>query len=270
MGRGKNIITIMNRVQVVGANGAGVAYSRGSVIPWKKRIDEGFYKQKGGGWFARGFTGFSGATRGKNLERENRRLRKERDQKRKQKGGGWTDSFARGMFGYSGVTRGKKLGKKERRQKEEELRNYEKEMRPPRRKQKGGGFYISPEWGQKGGGVGMSPGSWLPTPPRNQRGGSWFDGLSKGMFGIERKRGKKKKPAVIHSAATVRYPQKGGSGKFGMKGFFENPFHVRERVKNKGKKQKGGVLGIGKIAKWYGGKSKKEQGEIDAWTAKNL
>jgi hypothetical protein len=91
------------------------------------------------------------------------------------------------------------------------------------------------------------------------------------MFGIEQKRGKKKrKPAIIHSAGRASYPQKGGSGKFGMKGFFENPFHVKERIKNGGKKQKGGMLGLGKLDKWYGGKSKKEQGEIDAWVAKNL
>ena len=168
MGRGKNIITIMNRVQVVGANGAGVAYSRGSVIPWKKRIDEGFYKQKGGGFD-------------------------------------------------------------------------------------------------------MGPGGIFGTP--KQRGGGWFDGLSQGMFGVKQTRGKKKrKPAIIHISATS-YPQKGGGGKYGgFKGFFENPFHVREKlgVGNKGKKQKGGVLGLGKLEKWYGGKSKKEQEEIDAWTAKNL
>ena len=243
----------MNRVQVVGANGGGVAYSRASVIPWKKRIDEGFYKQKGGGFFCE-----KNQTRIKHQKGGFSRVFAPTEKRKKQKGGGW---FARGFTGFSGATRGKNL--------ERENRRLQKE-REQKRKQKGGGFYISPEWGQKGGGVGMSPGSWLPTPPRNQRGGSWFDGLSKGMFGIERKRGKKRKPAVIHSAATARYPQKGGSGKFGMKGFFQNPFHVRERIKNKGKKQKGGVLGIGKLEKWYGGKSKKEQGEIDAWAAKNL
>ena len=108
---------------------------------------------------------------------------------------------------------------------------------------------------------------------KKQKGGGWFDGLSQGMFGVKQTRGKKKrKPAIIHSAARS-YPQKGGGGKYGgFKGFFENPFHVREKlgVGNKGKKQKGGVLGLGKLEKWYGGKSKKEQEEIDAWTAKNL
>jgi hypothetical protein len=90
------------------------------------------------------------------------------------------------------------------------------------------------------------------------------------MFGVKQTRGKKKrKPAIIHSAARS-YPQKGGGGKYGgFKGFFENPFHVREKL-GKGKKQKGGILGLGKLEKWYGGKSKKEREEIDAWTAKNL
>ena len=269
----------MNRVQVVGANGGGVAYSRGSVIPWKKRIDEGFYKQKGGGfdmgpggifgtpkqrgggWFDGLSQGMFGVkqTRGKKKrpplgagKRKQKggfsRVIAHMERRKKQKGGGW---FARGFTGFSGATRGKNL--------EIENRRLQKEREQKRK--------------QKGGGVGMSPGSWLPIPPRNQRGGGWFDGLSQGMFGIKQTRGKKKrKPAVIHSAATS-YPQKGGGGKYGgFKGFFENPFHVKEKlgVGNKGKKQKGGVLGLGKLEKWYGGKSKKEQGEIDAWAAKNL
>jgi hypothetical protein len=95
---------------------------------------------------------------------------------------------------------------------------------------------------------------------RPQRGAGWFDGVSQGMFGIKQTRGKKKRePAVIHSSARS-YPQKGG--RLGAGGpFFKKMFS---------RKQKGGLLGIGKLEKWYGGKSKKEQMEIDAWTAKNL
>jgi hypothetical protein len=95
-------------------------------------------------------------------------------------------------------------------------------------------------------------------PP--QRGAGWFDGVAQGMFGVKQTRGKKKrKPAVIHSSARS-YPQKGGRLSAGMP-FFKKRFS---------RKQKGGLLGIGKLEKWYGGKSKKEQMEIDAWTAKNL
>jgi hypothetical protein len=96
-------------------------------------------------------------------------------------------------------------------------------------------------------------------PVRKQKGAGWFDGLSQGMFGIKQTRGKKKrKPAVIHSA-TRSYPQKGG--RLGASGpFFKKMFS---------KKQTGGILGLG-ISKWYGGKSKKQQRETDAWTAKNL
>ena len=187
-------------MQVVGANGGGVAYSKASVIPWKKRIDEGFYKQRGGSWF---------------------------------------DGLSQGMFGIK-QTRRKKLTKK-----------------LGRRKPQKGGFsrvIARLERGRK----------------RPQKGGGWFDGLSQSMFGIKQTKGKKKrKPAVIHSAGRS-YPQKGG--RYGFKGFFENPFGVKEKlgVGKKGKKQKGGVLGLGKLEKWYGGKSKKQQGEIDAWAAKNL
>jgi hypothetical protein len=110
------------------------------------------------------------------------------------------------MFGIK-QTRRKKLTEKQRQKKLQEYRDYQK----------------------------------ILHPPRKQKGGGWFDGLSQGMFGIKQTRGKKKrKPAVIHSAATS-YPQKGGGGKYGgFKGFFENPFHVREKlgVGNKGKKQK--------------------------------
>jgi hypothetical protein len=228
----------MNRVQVVGANGGGVAYSRGRVIPWKKRIDAGF-KQKGGG-------------------------------------GDLFDDLSQGMFGIK-QTKRKKLTGKQRQKKLQEYRDYRKNLHPPR-KQKGG-------WFARGftGFSGTTRGKNLEIEnrrlqkererKRKQKGGDLFDDLSKGMFGIEQKRGKKKrKPAIIHISATS-YPQKGGGGKYGgFKGFFENPFHVREKlgVGNKGKKQKGGVLGLGKLEKWYGGKSKKEQEEIDAWTAKNL
>ena len=209
----------MNRVQVVGANGGGVAYSKASVIPWKKRIDEGFYKQKGGAVFF--------------------------------------DGLSQGMFGIK-QTRRKKLTEKQRQKKLQEYRDYQKILHPPR-KQKGGFSRViarlerGRKRSQKGGG-------WFGDKKffrKKQKGGGWFDG---------------RKPAVIHSAATS-YPQKGGGGKYGgFKGFFENPFHVREKlgVGNKGKKQKGGVLGLGKFEKWYGGKSKKQQGEIDAWAAKNL
>ena len=159
-------------MQVVGANGGGVAYSKASVIPWKKRIDEGFYKQKGGGFDMSpgGWFGTMG----------------------RQRGGSWFDGLSQGMFGIK-QTRRKKLTEKQRQNYLQEYRDYQKVLRPPR-KQKGG--------------------------------------LSRFL---------KAKGGVLK--------QKG--------------------VGKKGKKQKGGVL-LGPLEKWYGGKSKKQQGEIDAWTAKNL
>jgi hypothetical protein len=123
-----------------------------------------------------------------------------------------------------------------------------------RKKQKGGGWFDGSVLTKKN----------KKFFRKKQKGGSWFDGLSqteitkkfctlpeskKGVVGstvyprvcLKQNRGKKKrKPAVIHSAA-MSYPQKGGGGKYGgFKGFFENPFHVREKlgVGNKGKKQK--------------------------------
>jgi hypothetical protein len=177
---GKNIIIIMNRVQVVGANDGGVAYSRASVIPWKKRIDEGFYKQRGGSWFDG--------------------IKQTRGRFHKQKGGSWFDGLSQGMFGIK-QTRGKK--KREPAVIHSAGRSYPTEKQRQNRKQKGGG---------------------------------WFDGLSQGMFGIKQTRGKRKrKPAVIHSAGRS-YPQKGG--RYGFKGFFENPFGVKEKLKRRSKKQK--------------------------------
>jgi hypothetical protein len=204
----------MNRVHVEGANDGGVAYSKARVIPWKKRIDEGFYKQRGGGF-----------------NPSEKRWRRN-DMTGNQRGGSWFDGLSQGMFGIK-QTRGRKT-----------RQNYAVKQQNYAVKRK--------------------------KPVRKQKGGSWFDGLSQGMFGIKQTRGKKKRePAVIHSAKRS-YPQKGG--RYGFKGFFENPFGVKEKLGGgkKGKKQKGGVLGLGKFEKWYGGKSKKQQGEIDAWAAKNL
>jgi hypothetical protein len=225
----------MNRVQVVGANGGGVAYSRGRVIPWKKRIDAGF-KQKGGG-------------------------------------GALFDDLSQGMFGIK-QTKRKKLTGKQRQKKLQEYRDYRKNLHPPR-KQKGG-------WFARGftGFSGTTRGKNLEIEnrrlqkererKRKQKGGDLFDDLSKGMFGIEQKRGKKKrKPAIIHSAATARYPQKGGFYGRSPKRDVEK-WHAWIGRKTGRKVQKGGVLGLGKFEKWYGGKSKKERGEIDAWSAKNL
>jgi hypothetical protein len=225
----------MNRVQVVGANGGGVAYSRAGVIPWKKRIDEGFYKQNGGGFFRK-----KNQTRIKKHQKGGfSRVIANMERRKKQKGGGW---FARGFTGFSGATRGKNL--------EIENRRLQKERE---KKQKGGGGWLQPRRG------------WV-----KQKGGGWFEGLSKGMFGIEQKRGKKKrKPAIIHSAATARYPQKGGFYGRSPKRDVEK-WHAWIGRKTGRKVQKGGVLGLGKLEKWYGGKSKKERGEIDAWSAKNL
>jgi hypothetical protein len=64
-----------------------------------------------------------------------------------------------------------------------------------------------------------------------------------------------------------RKPQKGGfwgaleRGMFGVK---------RTKGEKKRKPQKGGVLGLDKFSRYYNGKSKKEQQEMDAWAARNL
>jgi hypothetical protein len=110
----------MNRVQVVGANGGGVAYSKASVIPWKKRIDEGFYKQKGGGFDMSpgGWFGTMGRQKGGFA-------RLERGRRKKQKGGSWFDGLSQGMFGIK-QTRRKKLTEKQRQKKLQEYRDYQK------------------------------------------------------------------------------------------------------------------------------------------------
>jgi hypothetical protein len=102
------------------------------------------------------------------------------------------------MFGIK-QTRKKNLTEKERENKMQEYRDYQK----------------------------------ILHPPRKQKGGSWFDGLSQGMFGVKRTKGKKKRPQVTHN-------------------------------------QKGGVLGLDRFSSYYNGKSKKEQQEMDNWAARNL
>jgi hypothetical protein len=52
----------------------------------------------------------------------------------------------------------------------------------------------------------MSPGGWFAT---KQRGGSWFDGLSQGMFGIKQTRGTRQNYAVKQKKPVRK--QKGGS-----------------------------------------------------------
>jgi hypothetical protein len=117
-----------------------------------------------------------------------------------QRGGGWFDGLSRSMFGIE-QTRGKKRKK-------------------PVRKQKGGSRFNERK-----------------RPVRKQFGGGWFDDLSQGMFGVKRTRRKRKrKPAVIHSATKKGGAnQRGGANPF--KGFFENPFRVREKL-GRGKKPK--------------------------------
>jgi hypothetical protein len=44
----------------------------------------------------------------------------------------------------------------------------------------------------------------------------------------------------------------------------------REKSRTRKVKQKGGVLGLDKFQRYYKGKSKKEQGQMDAWAAKHL
>jgi hypothetical protein len=163
----------------------------------------------------------------------------------KQRGGSWFDGLSQGMFGIK-QTRGTR-------------QNYAVKQKKPVRKQKGGSWFDverkKPVRKQNGG-------TWFERfAGKKQKGGSWFDDLSQGMFGVKRSRRKRKrKPAVIHSEVRS---QKGGANPF--KGFFENPFHVREKL-GRGKKQKGGVLGLRSIEKWYGNNhSKKQQREMDAW-----
>jgi hypothetical protein len=103
---------------------------------------------------------------------------------------------------------------------------------------------------------------------KKQKGGKWFgDTFFEGMFGSKRPR-KTRTRKIIHSEMKS---QKGGAVLF--RKFFEDPFHVREKLakKKKSKKQKGGVLGLKNFEKWYGNNhSKKQDAEMDAWASKNL
>ena len=83
------------------------------------------------------------------------------------------------------------------------------------------------------------------------------------MFGVKRTKGKKT-------------TQKGA----GFGSWIERNMLGVKRTKRKTKRktkrpqvthnQKGGVLGLDKFASYYNSKSKKEQGQMDAWAAKNL
>jgi hypothetical protein len=83
---------------------------------------------------------------------------------------------------------------------------------------------------------------------RPQKGGGFFDDLGESMFGVKKRKGKRKrKPAVIHSAGRKSYSQKGVA-----------------------KKQQGGLFGLGRLKKWQQGRSKEQRKKDDAWAKKNL
>jgi hypothetical protein len=108
-------------------------------------------------------------------------------------------------------------------------------------KQKGGNFFANPF------GIKQTVKKLQGKPKNNytvskrskkQKGAGWFDSVSQGMFGIKQTRGRRKpKPAVIHSAA---------------------------------RKQKGGLLGLGRLERWQKGRSKRQQNADAAWMRKNL
>ena len=80
-------------------------------------------------------------------------------------------------------------------------------------------------------------GDMLTGRRKPQKGGFWKS-LERSMFGIKRTRGRRKpKPAVIHSAA---------------------------------RKQKGGLLGLGRLERWQKGRSKEQRKKDAAWARKNL
>jgi hypothetical protein len=114
---------------------------------------------------------------------------------------------------------------------------------------------------QRGGGTWRyfkRTGDMLTGRRKPQRGG-FFRALERGMFGVKRTKGKKT-------------TQKGA----GFGSWIERNMLGVKRTKRKTKRpqvthnQKGGVLGLDKFASYYNSKSKKEQGQMDAWAAKNL
>ena len=119
-----------------------------------------------------------------------------------------------------------------------------------------------------GGGVAHSTASKIPWQKRNgaviQSGGSTF---KYGMRLGDMLTGRRKPQKGGFSQSMRKKQQKGGFWKtmersmFGIK---------REKSRTRKVKQKGGVLGLDKFQRYYKGKSKKEQGQMDAWAAKNL
>ena len=144
---------------------------------------------------------------------------------------------------------------------------WQKRIQSGSYKQKGGGWFDSMSEGMFG--FKQTRGKKRKKPAAKQKGGGWFDSMSEGMFGFKQTRGRKKrKPAVIHSAS--RRQKGGGNPRNPFKGFFDNPLGIRQKLGRKKRKQKGGVLGLEKLAGAYNGQSKKEQRAIDAWVVKNL